>query len=145
MPTGTGRKGGILKRKQNRVSVPIEARLVRQCIQIPVDDARRSSLSPAVTSASSSVPISSIPTILLIGSGCSTSPQYYSHYLDNSAESLSNSIFGRSWPISDATSSHMYPSVLNHLSFLINLWIQRLHGWQCLSYTLAGWWHSVCA
>lgn len=35
MPTGTGRKGGVPKRKRNRATVPVETRSVRQCLQSP--------------------------------------------------------------------------------------------------------------
>lgn len=40
MPSGSGRKGGVPKRKRSHVTVPIETRSIRQCLQDSADDCR---------------------------------------------------------------------------------------------------------
>lgn len=34
MPSGTGRKGGVAKRKRNRKPLPIESRAIRPCLEV---------------------------------------------------------------------------------------------------------------
>ena len=54
MPSGSGRKGGVPKRKRNRVTLPIETRSVRQCLQ------ESSDCTPSTRSSTSLVGYSSV-------------------------------------------------------------------------------------
>ena len=59
MPSGSGRKSGVAKRKRSRVAVPVETRSVRQCLQNPIDECTYATSSTCV--ASSLIP-SVLPT-----------------------------------------------------------------------------------